>query len=97
MRRLLQSIAALSAKHPLVVLIAVSLITGLMAFSATRLRIGNDPQEFLPSHEKVDAHEEIEEKFGGASFSHTLYVRFSPRGGRLNRVAGRYPRDGGRP
>jgi len=81
MRRFLQSIAALSAKHPLAVLIAVSLITGLMAFSTTRLRIGNDPQEFLPSHEKVDAHEEIEERFGSASFSHTLYVRFSPRAG----------------
>ena len=81
MRRLLQSIAALSAKHPLAVLIAVSLITGLMAFSATRLRIGNDPQEFLPSHKKVAAHEVIEEQFGSASFSHTLYVRFSPRGG----------------
>ncbi|MFC2094998.1 RND family transporter [Candidatus Bipolaricaulota bacterium] len=80
MRRFLQSIAALSAKHPLAVLIAVSLITGLMAFSMTRLRIGNDPQEFLPAHEKVDAHEEIEERFGSASFSHTLYVRFSPRG-----------------
>ena len=80
MRRFLQSIAALSAKHPLAVLIAVSLITGLMAFATTRLRIGNDPQEFLPSHEKVDAHEEIEERFGSANFSHTLYVRFSPRG-----------------
>ncbi len=80
MRRFLQSIAALSAKHPLAVLIAVSLITGLMAFATTRLRIGNDPQEFLPAHEKVDAHEEIEERFGSASFSHTLYVRFSPRG-----------------
>ena len=79
MRRLLQSIAALSARHPLAVLIAVSLITGLMAYSATRLRIGNDPQEFFPSHEKVDAYEEIEEQFGSASFSHTLYVRFSPR------------------
>ena len=78
MRRFLESIAELSAKHPLAVLIAVSLITGLMAFSMTRLRIGNDPQEFLPAHEKVAAHEEIEELFGSASFSHTLYVRFSP-------------------
>ncbi len=81
MRRFLQSVAALSARHSLAVLIAVSLITGLMALSTTRLRIGNDPQEFLPSNEKVAAHEEIEKQFGSASFSHTLYVRFSPRGG----------------
>ena len=81
MRRFLQSIATLSAKHPLAVLIAASLVTGLMAFSMTRLRIGNDPQEFLPSHDKVAANEEIEERFGSASFSHTLYVRFSPRAG----------------
>jgi len=81
MRRFLRSVAALSARHPVAVLIAVASITGLMALSATRLRVANDPKEFLPTHEKVDAHEEIERRFGSVSFSGTLYVRFSPRPG----------------
>jgi hydrophobe/amphiphile efflux-3 (HAE3) family protein len=81
MRRFLRSVAALSARHPVAVLIAVASITGLMALSTTRLRVANDPQEFLPTHEKVDAQEEIERRFGSVSFSGTLYVRFSPRPG----------------
>lgn len=81
MRRLLQCIATLSAKHPAAVLSVVVGITVLMAFSATRIRVATNPQEFLPDHAKVEAHREIEDRFGGASFSQTLYVRFAPKPG----------------
>jgi len=56
-------------------------MTVLMAFSATRLRVATDPQEFLPNHTKVEANREIEDRFGGTSFSQTLYVRFAPKSG----------------
>jgi hydrophobe/amphiphile efflux-3 (HAE3) family protein len=57
----------------------IALITALCAVGVTRLRIANDPQEFLPDHPTVRLFQEIERDFGVASFAHVIAVRFAPR------------------
>ncbi len=79
MQRFLDLIARTSARYPLPVLIALVLVTIGMGFAVTQLRVANDPAEFMPHHPKVLAYNEIERRFGTASFSHTLFVRFAPR------------------
>lgn len=68
-----------SARGPWVVLAVIALITALCAVGVTRLRIANDPQEFLPDHPTVRLFQEIERDFGVASFAHVIAVRFAPR------------------
>lgn len=67
------------ARGPWSVLIVIALITALCAVGVTKLRVANDPQEFLPDHPTVRLFREIERDFGVASFSHVIAVRFAPR------------------
>ena len=81
MRRFLDLVADISARHPLALLLIVLGVTIFMGYEAANLRVANDPQEFMPHHPQVLAYDEVERRFGTASFSHTLFVRFSPREG----------------
>ncbi len=81
MGRFLRFVAALCAAHPVAVLSVVLMATAFMGYQASLLRVANDPQEFMPNHPKVLAYGEVERRFGTADFSHTLFVRFSPREG----------------
>lgn len=67
------------ARGPWIVLVVIGLITALCAVGLTRLRVANDPQEFLPDHPMVRLFREIERDFGVASFSHVIAVRFAPK------------------
>nr|BAL53770.1 hypothetical conserved protein [uncultured Acetothermia bacterium]BAL59468.1 hypothetical conserved protein [Candidatus Acetothermum autotrophicum] len=67
------------ARGPWVTLIVIGLITALCAVGLTKLRVANDPQEFLPDHPTVQLFGEIERDFGVASFAHVIAVRFAPR------------------
>lgn len=67
------------ARGPWIVLVVIGLITALCAVGLTRLRVANDPQEFLPDHPTVRLFREIERDFGVASFSHVIAVRFAPK------------------
>ncbi len=88
MRRFLELVAELSAKQPLALLLVVLAVTVLMGYEAANLRVANDPQEFMPHHPKVLAYGEVERRFGTASFSHTLFVRFSPQGASISSPQG---------
>ncbi len=68
------------ARGPWLVLLVIALITALCAVGVTRLRVANDPQEFLPDHPTVQLFREIERDFGVASFAHSIAVRFAPKG-----------------
>ncbi len=71
--------AQLSARVPWAALVVVGLVTAICAVGLTRLKIANDPQEFLPDHPTVRLFQEIERDFGVASFSHVIAVRFAPK------------------
>ncbi|MFQ6117027.1 MAG: hypothetical protein ACE5LQ_02035, partial [Candidatus Bipolaricaulia bacterium] len=81
MRRFLGLVADISARHPLIVLFIVLGVTVYMGYEVSNLRVANDPQEFMPHHPQILAYGEVERRFGTASFSHTLFVRFVPREG----------------
>jgi len=81
MRRFLDLVADVTARHPLIVLLIVLGVTVYMGYEAVNLRVANDPQEFMPHHPQILAYGEVERRFGTASFSHTLFVRFAPREG----------------
>lgn len=67
------------ARGPWVVLSVLVVTTALCAVGLTRLRIANDPQEFLPDHLTVQLFREIERDFGVASLAHVIAVRFAPK------------------
>ncbi len=67
------------ARGPWLVLAVIGSITALCAVGLTKLKIANDPQEFLPDHPTVQLFREIERDFGIASFSHVIAVRFAPK------------------
>jgi hydrophobe/amphiphile efflux-3 (HAE3) family protein len=67
------------ARGPWIALGVIGLITALSAVGLSKLRVANDPQEFLPDHPTVQLFREIERDFGIASFSHVIAVRFAPR------------------
>ncbi|MCX8102936.1 MAG: MMPL family transporter [Candidatus Bipolaricaulota bacterium] len=71
--------SAQRTRGPWIVLAVIGLITALCAVGLTRLRIANDPQEFLPDHPTVQLFREVERDFGVASFAHVIAVRFAPR------------------
>lgn len=68
------------ARGPWIVLAVLGVITALCAVGLTKLRVANDPQEFLPDHPTVQLFREIERDFGVASFAHVIAVRFAPKG-----------------
>lgn len=68
-------------RGPWLVLVVMGVITALCAVGLTRLKVANDPQEFLPDHPTVRLFREIERDFGIASFSHVIAVRFAPKEG----------------
>lgn len=70
---------AQQARGTWIVLALIGLITALCAVGLTKLRVANDPQEFLPDHPTVQLFREIERDFGVASFAHVIAVRFAPR------------------
>lgn len=55
-------------------------VTALSAVGLTKLRVANDPQEFLPDHPTVRLFQEIERDFGIASWAYVIAVRFAPKG-----------------
>jgi hydrophobe/amphiphile efflux-3 (HAE3) family protein len=67
------------ARGPWLVLLVIGLITALCAVGLSRLRVANDPQEFLPDHPAVRLFREVERDFGIASFAHVIAVRFAPK------------------
>ncbi len=54
-------------------------VTALSAVGLTKLRVANDPQEFLPDHPTVRLFREVERDFGVASLAHVIAVRFAPK------------------
>ncbi len=67
------------ARGPWLVLLVIGLITALCAVGLSRLRVANDPQEFLPDHPTVRLFREVERDFGVASLAHVIAVRFAPK------------------
>jgi len=67
------------ARGPWIVLGVIGLITALCAVGLSRLRVANDPQEFLPDHPTVRLFREVERDFGVASLAHVIAVRFAPK------------------
>jgi predicted RND superfamily exporter protein len=67
------------ARGPWLVVLVIGLITALCAVGLSRLRVANDPQEFLPDHPTVRLFREVERDFGVASFAHVIAVRFAPK------------------
>lgn len=67
------------ARGPWIVLAVIGVITALGAVGLTKLKIANDPQEFLPDHPTVRLFREVERDFGVASLSHVIAVRFAPK------------------
>lgn len=79
MRAPLEIVGAAAARAPRLVLLLLALCTAFFAFGLTKLRIANDPQEFLPEHPRVAAARLIEREFGAGNFSHLITIRFAPR------------------
>ncbi|MDW8328732.1 MAG: MMPL family transporter, partial [Candidatus Bipolaricaulota bacterium] len=79
MRASLAIIGAAAARAPRLVLLLLALVTLFFAVGLTKLRIANDPQEFLPEHPRVEAARLIEREFGAGNFSHLITVRFAPK------------------
>ncbi|MCI2431165.1 MMPL family transporter [Candidatus Acetothermia bacterium] len=79
MRVLLEIVGAAAARAPRFVLLLLALSTAFFAVGLTKLRVANDPQEFLPEDPRVEAARLIEKEFGAGNFSHLITVRFAPR------------------
>lgn len=79
MRALLEIIHTVAARAPRLVLLLLGLCTVFFAVGLTRLRVANDPQEFLPAHPRVEAARLLEREFGAGNFSHLITVRFAPK------------------
>ncbi len=71
--RVLQQVAT---RFPVLTLVCIVAISVGMGYAATRLRVANDPQEFLPNHPLAQASKQIEAEFGASHFAQTVYVRF---------------------
>lgn len=67
------------ARGPWAVLLVIGLITALCAVGLSRLKVANDPQDFLPDHPTVRLFREVERDFGVASLAHVIAVRFAPK------------------
>ncbi len=79
MRAPLEIVSAAAARAPRLTLLLLALCTAFFAYGLTKLRIANDPQEFLPEHPRVQAARLIEQEFGAGNFSHLITIRFAPR------------------
>ncbi len=66
-------------RYPKTVLLALLVITVTLGYQITRLKVANDPQEFLPDHPTVRVAKQIEKEFGVGNFSHLIAVRFAPK------------------
>jgi len=79
MDRFLSFFSKAAERQPKAVLLVLLVITVVLGYQITKLKVANDPQEFLPNHPTVQASKEIEKEFGVGNFSHLIAVRFAPK------------------
>ncbi len=88
MRTVVNALAAITRRAPLVVVVASLVVTAVLGFFAGRVEIAQGNEGFAPEGVEISAQERISEKFGDDSSGTTLQVILRDQGGDVITVAG---------